>query len=689
MRKILDINRLSVRLVGSLLILVLMTALAVGLPAIWLMKGQLDQQAWSLIEQGQSTAVSLYEKRYLELQNYAILTAQRPTLSRLLETGDTSTLRDYLAILQQGANLDLIDICLSQQSSIGTHPAFSTCGYPIEGRLLLVDTDGSQQVWMIARSSIEGLDSDVIVGQNLDDSFAEGISDQIGLEQILFYEDSPVSSSFKSLSSTGSLTWDCKPAFEDGEDKSACDLGGVAYYTSTTQFVEKGWSLVVAMDISPIRKAEQRSMLSMTAAILIVSVLGVSLGAYLSRRVSRPLEKLSRTAGAFSQGDLDTPFISESNVVEITRVARTLDNARLDLIDTMQSLETEKNWSENLLASIVEAIITLDEEGKITYFSHGAERLTAMFANEVVGKPLDELFSLADGSSFESELSSTPAGLQKVDVILPDKRKLTCSITSAQLNRKGGPDEGERALVIRDISEEEAVHRLLGDFIANVAHELRTPLTALGASIEMLHFQTAELDDEEKQELYNSLHLGILGLHTLVDNLLESANIEARHFRISPRRIELGPIIAEAVQTMQPLLTKYEQNLTVEVPLDLPPVMADPRRTAQVLINLISNANRYGPAGEEIILQVSSAGRFVKLSVKDRGPGIPPDLRGNLFRRFEFPHDENSYSQAGAGLGLSVVKEIVHAHGGKVGLEDHPGGGSIFWFTIPIYEEQA
>ena len=79
MKKIFDKNRLSVRLVGSFLILVLMTALAVGLPAIWLMKGQLDQQAWSLIEQGQRTAVSLYEKRYLELQNYAILTAQRPT----------------------------------------------------------------------------------------------------------------------------------------------------------------------------------------------------------------------------------------------------------------------------------------------------------------------------------------------------------------------------------------------------------------------------------------------------------------------------------------------------------------------------------------------------------------------------------------------------------------------------------
>lgn len=690
MNDLFDTNRLSVRLVGSFLLLVLMTALAVGLPAIWLIKGQLDQQAWSQIEQGEKTAVSLYEKRYLELKNDAILTAQRPTLNSLLEAGDLSALREYLITLQGGANLDLIDICQSQHSNIGTHPVFSACGYPAEGRFIMADIANYEQAWMIARSPLEGADSQVMVGQALDDSFATEISDQIGLEFILVYAGNPVSSSFNSASNPQDLPPDCIAAIINGEEaRSTCTIGEAAYYTSSSQLIEKGLSLVVAMDISRISLAEKRLMLSISAAILIVSALGASLGIYISRRVSRPLENLSRTAGAFSQGDLETPFMTKSKVVEITRVTRALDRARLDLRNTLQSLEAEKDWSENLLASIVEAIITLDKEGRITYFSHGAERLTGLFASEADGTHIDEVLTLADGSSFERELSAAPDRLQKVDLILPDSRALTCSITSAQLNRVGSPDDGEKALVIRDISEEEAVHRLLGQFIANVAHELRTPLTALEASIEMLHFQTAELTEDEKGELYNSLYLGILGLHTLVDNLLESANIEARHFRISPRRMEVEPIIVEAVQTMQPLLTKYEQRLTVELPLELPPVKVDPRRTAQVLVNLISNANRHGPPGEEIILQVSVSRRFVKLSVKDRGPGISAEHRDSLFRRFEFPHDDHSRSQAGAGLGLSVVKEIVLAHGGDVGLEDHPGGGSVFWFTIPIDEELA
>jgi signal transduction histidine kinase len=178
-------------------------------------------------------------------------------------------------------------------------------------------------------------------------------------------------------------------------------------------------------------------------------------------------------------------------------------------------------------------------------------------------------------------------------------------------------------------------------------------------------------------------------LHTLVDNLLESANIEARQFRISPRIVDLQPIIARAIQTMQPLLSKYEQRLTLELPLDLPPVKADPKRTEQVLVNLISNANRYGPTGEEIALQVTVEEGFVRLAVKDRGPGISPEHRKALFRRFEFPHDENAASQAGAGLGLSVVKEIISAHGGQVNVENRSGGGSVFWFTLPRAKDRV
>lgn len=252
------------------------------------------------------------------------------------------------------------------------------------------------------------------------------------------------------------------------------------------------------------------------------------------------------------------------------------------------------------------------------------------------------------------------------------------------------PEAGDArvALVFRDVSEEEAVHRLMGHFLANVAHEFRTPLSALAASAELLLDQAPDLSGDELRELLTSLHLGILGLQTLVDNLLESASIEAGRFRVNVRPSNLGKIIAEAVRMMQPLLEKHNQRLLVELPTVVPVVRADWRRTVQVLVNLLSNASKYGPDDSEITIGATLDEYWVRVSVADRGPGIAPEYRKDLFRRFVYPDTSAEKTQYGAGLGLSVVKAVVEAQGGQVGVEDRPSGGSVFWFTLPAEDEE-
>jgi PAS domain S-box-containing protein len=684
-----DFDRLSIHLIFRFIVVVLLTAVLVGLPAIWLLQNQLKHQAWSQVEQGQLTTVSLYEKKYLELKNIAILTAQRPTLQVLLEGEDLTSLDEYLITLQTGANVDLINICRAQTTIAGTELTIPACSDRSIDGYYIDEKNNPGNLWMITRTPIifSTSQGEVIIGVILDNGFAADMRDQTGLEQALFFQDQTMSSSFRSNAKLLSNLGDC--INEEGNKISdlPCNLDDVPYYIASIPLDENGLNGVVALDISEISKAEQRVVLWMSAAMVGVAGAGTALGILMARRISQPLVKLSNTAASFSRGDLKTPVETESKVREITLVARALDNARIDLFATLTSLENERDWSGNLLASSGEGIVTLDTDHRITFFSHGAERLTGWVNEEVLGLPINKVFQLANSEQkFSSLLLSDPGGYQKADVLLSDKRIVSFSITSAQLTRSG-EKESELALVFRDISEEEAVHRLLGYFIANFAHELRTPLTALEASIELLLDQDGDLNPDERLELYNSLHLGIIGLHTLVDNLLESANIEARRFRISPRSADIGMILAEAVQTMQPLLIKYEQRLTAELPVDLPGVEADPRRIVQVLVNLISNASRYGPPAEEIILKVTTTPPYVRLAVIDRGPGIPPEHRANIFRRFKYPHADDAISKAGAGLGLSVVKAIVLAHGGEVGVQDRPGGGSIFWFTLPIAKE--
>jgi signal transduction histidine kinase len=170
----------------------------------------------------------------------------------------------------------------------------------------------------------------------------------------------------------------------------------------------------------------------------------------------------------------------------------------------------------------------------------------------------------------------------------------------------------------------------------------------------------------------------------LVDNLLESASIEAGRFRVNTRPSNLATIVTEAIQMMQPLADKHKQQLVPDLPVTIPTVRADPRRTMQVLVNLISNAIKYGPDEAEITVGAAVREDVVRVTVADRGPGISPEHRRDLFRRFVYPQVENSKAQYGAGLGLSVVKAVAEAQGGQVGIEDRPGGGSVFWFTLPV-----
>ena len=372
-------------------------------------------------------------------------------------------------------------------------------------------------------------------------------------------------------------------------------------------------------------------------------------------------------------------------------VARALESARADLQQTLAELRQEKAWTDHLLESIVEGIVTLDRQGRITFFSQGAERTTGWQRDQVLGRPCDQVFRPVGTNEPFTQLIPGPGGKRRIAVELRDGRQAMLAVTGARLL----PPEGSSArvaLVFRDISEEEAVHRILGDFLANIAHEFRTPLSAVAASVELLLDQVPDLMpapaeltgvDGELHELLASLHTGILSLQALVDNLLESASIETGHFRTYPRPSSLGEIIAEAIRMVQPLVDKHGQQLVIELPATMPIVQADPRRVAQVLVNLLANAVKQNPDDAEIGILVSAQGDGIRVAVADQGPGIPADERNLLFRRFAHPSTGNDPAKAGAGLGLSVVKAVVEAHGGQVGIEDRPGGGVVFWFTLP------
>jgi signal transduction histidine kinase len=226
---------------------------------------------------------------------------------------------------------------------------------------------------------------------------------------------------------------------------------------------------------------------------------------------------------------------------------------------------------------------------------------------------------------------------------------------------------------MRDETDVETSRRLRDAVLANVSHEFKTPLAAQLASVELLRDRLAELGAPDALALVAPLERGALRLTQLVDNLLESVRIEAGQLGIRRQPVALDEVVEEAAELVSPLLAQRRQRLQIELPYPLPPVLGDPPRLAQVLVNLLANANKYAPEGSTIAVGGALERDGVALWVDDEGPGLPVGAGGAVFERF-FRAAGPEPEAGGMGLGLAIVKSIVERHGGSVEVQPRARG---------------
>ena len=700
----LDRHSLIVQLVLSFMFLVLLTAFAAGLPAILLIRNQIQRQAWAQVDQGSRATQALYTAWESNVTHLATLTSQRPTLRALLVQDNQADLTQYLHTLRGDTELDLLLICDNDRQVItqaGINVTGDICAIEEAAGFYFLPADTTAQVWLLAAHAVEagtageaGIQGKVIAGVVLDDEFTVQLRDQTGLEHTLYADGKPVTTSLPvSVVEWAASGGDPVPGrVTNINQPTALQIDGRPYYTGRIPLDDlgqvHGFELEdeIALAVGDIAATQRQLVWALSGSVVAIALVGSVLGVFLARRIGRPLEQLADAAVTFSEGDLNQPVMVQGGVREVSQVAQALEQARIDLRQTITELRDAQAWTEHLLETIVEGIVILDENGRITFFSSGAERISGWSKVAAIGRSCDEVFQLAESDEPFSHHLPPIGKRHKITLRLDGDRQATLAITGTRLTPPAAV-ESSVALVLRDVSETETMHRLLGEFLANITHEFRTPLSALAASAELLLDQAPTLSRAELQELLAALHLSILSLQTLIDNLLESAKLEAGRFRVYPRPSDLGQMIAEAVSVMQPLQAKYNQRFVLELPATIPSVQADSRRTAQVLVNLLSNAIKYSPDGTEITIRITTVDNWARVAVADRGPGVPAGYRPDLFRPFVRPATQDSYSQHGAGLGLSVAKAIVEAHGGQVGVEDRPGGGSVFWFTLPLVDD--
>jgi signal transduction histidine kinase/HAMP domain-containing protein len=684
-------RKLRSQLVLTFLLSALGIGIAVGLPVILLINRQASSQAQLLLEQATSTTRVFLASEQSDLQNLALLTSQRPTLTRLLAEQNSASLEDYLETLRQGADLDLILVCTEDEEVKGLGENISLtelCQSDAQsGYAIFSSNDDLYLHTSVNMESSEGPVYKVVVGKRMSQVLTE-LQKETGLVYFLVLQDQIVRGSDPSISTTPTQARELQ---EQANQASKLSLERMAVSLNDHQYISAvleldpalGIRLVSALNVDDQITTQQNLVRTLTLTLFIIILIAFGLGVWQSQRISLPIVNLATTAAKFRQGDLDTPVSIQSSVSEISQLANTLEDARIALQHSMKQLQAEKDWIEHLLNSIVEGTLTLDAQNRITFASAGVGKIIERELEQIIGRKVDDIFLPVEGEVvFSNQLPS--AGQQRrVSVKLINGQERLLSISKADFVPPVASD-ANRALVIRDVSNEEYIHRLLGDFMANITHEFRTPLAALEASSELLLDNLHNLSQPEIEELLVSLNLGIINLQTLIDNLIEAASIEAGRFKISPQSVPLEAILKEAQEVIQPLVEKYGLRLVSSPVTESINVMADRKRTVQILVNLLSNAIKHSPDNGLIQINHSVIDGTLRVEVIDEGGGVPLDQRNYLFQRFSHLETTNERARQGAGLGLSVVKAIVEAQQGEVGITDSPDGKNSFWFTLRL-----
>ena len=237
------------------------------------------------------------------------------------------------------------------------------------------------------------------------------------------------------------------------------------------------------------------------------------------------------------------------------------------------------------------------------------------------------------------------------------------------------------AVTILHLWRERELVRARRDFVASVSHELRTPLAQIRMFSETLLLGREE-SEEERLRWTAVIGREARRLGDLVENILLFSHIDASRVRLEPERTDLGELAEEAVEAYVPVAASRRMRIVADAPSRIYAV-ADPRALRQVVVNLIDNALKYGPAGQTVSVEVERDGTWARLTVSDEGPGIPAADRARLWRPFVRLGTGGS-TAGGSGIGLSVVRSLVTQHGGQVSVEDAPGGGARFVVRLPL-----
>lgn len=493
-------------------------------------------------------------------------------------------------------------------------------------------------------------------------------------------------------------------------------LVGYSHTAGYSDYPGMGWTVLLRQEAgnayAPVHRLGQYALWTGVGLAVLFSIAG----ALVANWITHPIKNLQAYADRIHRGTAAPLVPDEQAYDEVRSLSSALNTLLGDLVRRGRELEELNRTLEErvrerthelatalatvqqnaqhintIIESAHDAFIGMDLYGLVTDWNTQAERMFGWRRHEAIGRPLADLVlperyheSLWKAIREFRTTGHTGALNRRVErlVMRRDGEEFAIEMTA------GIAGIGERSffsIFLHDISSRKRIDQMKNELVATVSHELRTPLTSMRASLSLLQSGAAGPIDGEVQELVDIAHRHCERLVRLVSDMLDVEKIESGRLSAHPRPQALEPVVLDAVAAMrvQAHDAGVELAATCAPEACLLQADVDRDRITQVLMNLVSNALKFSPRTGSVEVALGRSGAGLRLTVADRGPGIPADFRDRIFKRFA-QAASGADRKASSGLGLAISRQIVIEHGGELWFEDRAGGGTCFHVDLPL-----
>lgn len=460
---------------------------------------------------------------------------------------------------------------------------------------------------------------------------------------------------------------------------------GAEYMYSASPVEVNGETIIIRLSVPLIslHDMQRKIMGYIIAGIIIAAGMSFIYAYFLSDKISKPIDELTKAAREISEGRYSKRIVIKNSNDQIGELTNSFNYMSERLTETINALENENIKLESILNSLMNGVIAVDNNNNILMIN-SVFREFFKLPEDVIGQNFydvvrnESLYSIIEEVQEKNHYVADEVWFKAV----MEETKILRIYAAPISGKNCGTEKIGNLIVFQDVTQIRKLEQMRSDFVSNVTHELKTPLTSIMGFADTL--KEGAIDNRETAlKFIDIIEIESKRLFRLIQDILSLSEIETRKEDINQEYFDIREIIESVCQVLKPQADNKNIELIINIDKNIPKFKCNRDRISQMMINLIENGIKYTEKGS-VRISCKKTGKYIEINVKDTGIGIPEESKERIFERFYRVDKGRSRKAGGTGLGLSIVKHIVFLYNGKLWVESKMGKGSKFVILLPF-----